>query len=89
MLSFMFHFHKILYYLLGDCFQPAMVIFAWPSSCGILSVLPSMILFVVSPTSVEFGASADFPDFAALALAEYSASGCGWVAAPGQAPVFL
>lgn len=27
MMSFMFHFHKVLYYLLGDCFQPAMVIF--------------------------------------------------------------
>ena len=25
MMSFMFHFHKVLYYLLGDCFQ--MVIF--------------------------------------------------------------
>ena len=60
-MSLMFHSHKVLYYLLSFNLQwlyLKYLISAGPSSCGILSVLPSMISFVVSPTSVEFGASA-------------------------------
>ena len=39
--------------------------------------------------SLEPQQSGDFPDFAALALAESSAPGCGWLAVPGSAPFFL